>query len=601
MINIRSGGFQSTPTSKRANLGTNGSNKNTNFVSQSNGGMPVPGSQNTTVTGNPITLDLEPLLTGLTPELEAQYFHRLYRDMYYHDPLCGSAVDLMSMFPFSDFSMGGITNPRVQQEYEENIERLNVRTLMPDLSIDYLVLGAHISSLIFNPDSKKFVDILPHTIENTKVTPLPFYSQDPIITVTFPDDVRAAIASGSKRIERLKAMYGKTVFEKIAEGTLELDPLSTLYIPRRTFTKNDRGTSFYRRVLPIYLIEKNLMRGTLIESARRQRGILHITCGDGENWDPTLEDLNFVTELFANADSDPTGAILATKAGIVTEEIRGPGDFWKVNEFWDAINPHKLRALGISESFMSMDATYSTSDTALSVFIEMIRSYRDMITRKVFTNRVLPLISLVNGFVVSKSGKLSIRPEMFDNMDPEDAMLAMNDGSKLFIPTINWNKQLKPEGDSAYIEMLQSMGDKGIPIPLRMMAAAAGITLEDLVKHQSEDLVWRKRMQDYVDQIKKLNPPADSAEASAIDQDVVSTVLASVDPTGNSRSAVLSAGDGAGRRMGRVPLFSRDFGDGGLIADVTKTGKPKHIINQKRANERMNKRIVQSMKNNRLI
>src|SRR5690606_40146240 len=63
----------------------------------------------------------------------------------------------------------------------------------------------------------------------------------------------------------------------------------------------------------IWLMEKNLFRGTLVETARRQRGILHLTLGDGDQWEPTMADMQMAMELFQNADADPLGAVIATR------------------------------------------------------------------------------------------------------------------------------------------------------------------------------------------------------------------------------------------------------------------------------------------------
>jgi hypothetical protein len=364
------------------------------------------------------------------------------------------------------------------------------------------------------------------------------------------------------------------------------------------------GTSYFKRILPYYLIEKNLFRGTLVESARRQRGILHLTLGDGENWDPTLADMEFMTDLFANADSDPLGAIIATRNGVITEEIRQGGEFWKVSDYQDSVLAHKLRALGISESFLSGDSNWNTTEQGLTVFIDMIRSYRDMITRKVLYNKLFPMISLVNGFVMSNK-KLTIRDGLADFVSPEEALFALNDGSKLFIPTVTWSKNLKPEGDSSYMDMLNSMSEKGVPVPLRILAAAGGLNLDELLNQKEEDLVLRKKLAEYAKQIAALTPKPEGGEGEEVSESSVAAAAAaalassgydskmlpllSSDPSGRHGSAVLAS-------KGRVPLLNRDFGELGYASDKTKTGKPKHIINQRKANEVINKRILKAMK-----
>ena len=587
------------PEELKRNLGTTSKTKkgsSKGFESTSATSMRVTGSPNTNIAGNAVTIDVDPMMTGMTPQTET-VLHSVYRDIYYNDSVAGSAVDLISMLPFGEFNLGGFPSVKgdtrkIQEIYMETIERLNMRTLLPEISIDYLVLGEHCSSLLYNKDKKIFTDILPHQADDLTIESLPFYSQQPIITVKFPEQLKNILGRDTPRIKNIKEHLGADIVAKIMEGTLELDPLSTIYIPRRTFTRSDRGTSYFRRILPLYLIEKNLFRGTLVESARRQRGILHLSLGDGDQWIPSVQDMEFMTELFMNADSDPIGAIIATRSGVMVEELRQGGDFWKSTDFADSVLSHKLRALGISEGFLSGDANYDTSGNAITVFLDMIRTFRETMTRKLFYNTLFPLISLVNGFTV-KGDRVKIEPGLMDRVSAEEALQKMNDGSKLFIPSVHWTKQLKPEGDTAFLEMLQTLTDKGVPVPLRALAAAGGLDLETLLRQQDEDLDVRKRISEYMKKISKLNPAppeGEEAEASSLSSNnKVLVSLASPVPKG-SRSALL------GSSGGRIPLLSRSF-EGVEPYKLSKTGKPKHVFNRPAFEARANDMIVKSIRN----
>lgn len=559
--------------------------------------MRVSTTPNTTVSANAITIDMEPMLTGLTPSSE-MLLNKVYRDIYYNESVAGCAVDLISTLPFSEFSLGGLSAQKgnlrlVHRVYEETLERLNLRTLLPEMSVDYLVLGKHCSSLLYNKEKRSFTDVLPHDIDGLKIEPLPFYSQDPIITVKFAAEVMSILSrTNSKRVDRIKEHLGKTVVDSILAGGMELDPLSTIFIPRRTFTRTDTGTSYYRRILPIYLIEKNLYRGTLVESARRQRGILHLTLGDGDQWIPTVQDLEFITELFMGADSDPLGAIIATRTGIAVEEHRQGGDFWKSTDFNDSVLSHKLRALGISEAFLSGDASYATGDAALSVFIDTVRNFRDMMTRKLFYNKLFPLISLINGFT-TKDGKLTVQEDLMSRMSSEEALSQLNDNSKLFVPSVHWTKQLKPEGDSSYIELLNTMSEKGVPVPLRAMAAAAGMDLDTLLRQQDEDIDVRRRIAEYVKRIDAFKPKDDDGGESLSAESVLGEngdliSLAAADPTGKIKSSVLA-------KRGRIPILSRDYSSAEPY-ELSKTGKPKHIFNRHAFEQRSNEKIIKALK-----
>lgn len=548
--------------------------------------------RNTSISQMPIEIDVDPLLKDIifSEDLEQKKLvNRLYRDIYYNDAICGTAVDMLSTLPFSDFTIGGVTDKRALRSFKETIDRLNIRTILPQLSTDHLVDGAFIGSLLYNKTSKRFFDIMPHRNDNAKIDSLPFYGQDPIITVAIPEAVQASMSSSSARMDMLKNRLGDDIVNLLQQDALELDTLTTIYIPRKTFTSGE-GVSFFRRVLPIYLIEKNLFRGTLVESSRRQRGILHITLGDGDQWEPTVADMDFVTELFMNADSDPLGAIIATRLGVSTEELRQGGDFWKVTDTWDSTATFKLRALGLGESFLSGEANYATSDASMTVFIESIRAFRDMLTRRLFYNKIFPLVSLVNGYTINDRGKLVRKDGLLDTSNMQANLDKMADGTKLLIPNVHWSKQLKPEGDSQYMDMLTTLSEKGIPVPLRAIAAAGGFNLDSLMSDADDDLSLLQRVSEYGKKVEEIKSKFGPQEATASgDSDNLYDMLGYAD---GSRSSVMS------RLGGRRPsLANRDFGEDTEIKGRTKTGKPKVIYDQKAANERANREIAEALRN----
>lgn len=550
--------------------------------SNSNTGMP-----NTTVGQLPIEIDIDPLLKDIvfSENLEQKKLvMRLYRDMYYNDPVCGSAADLYSVLPFSDFSLGGVSDPKAMDVYMEACERLNTRTLMPSVALDHLVTGQFIGSLLYNETKKTFADIMPHAADNAKIDEVPLFGQDPVITVAIPDYVKSMLSNTeSTRAQMLREMLGDAIIEKLSSPSLELDPMSTIYIPRRTFSTGT-GVSWFRRVLPIWLIEKNLYRGTLVESSRRQRGILHLSLGEGDDWIPTVEDMNFMTDLFRNADADPLGAIITTRTGVQADEVRQGGDFWKITDIWDNTSQFKMRAMGISESFLSGDANYANADNSMSVFIDSMRAYRDDITRKFFYNRLFPTISLVNGFSVNRKGKLIRRDDLLSDNNAKN-LQTLADGSKLLIPTVHWAKQLKPEGDSTYLDMLGTLTEKGVPIPLRAFAAAGGFNLDMLLSSQQEELAVSERVFEYQKKFKEMQKKYGMAPAEEGGDGGMPSLS-------SSRSSVL-ASTGRSKPVG---LLNRDYGERSEVHQYDHSGKKRHVIDQRAANNRANNKILKAMK-----
>lgn len=538
---------------------------NPGFVSESNAGSgPTFGKME-------VGLDTSLLLEGMDSELRDRQLFSVYRDMYWHDPVCGSCADLFSTLPFSEFNIGGAQD-KYLDSYREAIEVLNLRSIMPRVSIDHQVTGAFCGSMLYSAEKKKIYDLMPHRYDDIAVHSLPLYSQDPIMYLRMNDEMKNTLRLDSRRIDMIREQMGDKFFSKLMESELELDPIGTIYVPRKTFSFGE-GVSYFKRVLPLWLIEKNLYRGTLVESGRRQRGILHLMLGE-EDWQPQPEDFQRITDMFMDADADPIGAVVATRLGISVSEMRQGGDFWKVTDIWDQTTQVKMRALGISEAFLSGDASYANMEGSMTVFVETLRAYRDMMTRKIFYEKVFPLVSLMNGFT-AKNGKILTKSGLMEG-NTQDILRRMQDGSKLFIPTVHWAKQLKPEHDQSYIEILNLMTEKGIPVPLRALAAAGGFNLDQLLMNQSEDLATQRQLLEYNKQLSDMKAKYAPAEAGAGGEGMASF------------SSVL--GD---RPMPK--LFDRDFGERSEIVGVTRTGKPKHIINQRAANAKMNQQIIKGL------
>lgn len=293
--------------------------KSGGFVSQSYGGMAPTGQRGMGISQNVFGQDLSPLLSGFFYDREDKSIIDVYKDIYYYDHVCGAACDLMSSLPFSDFTLGGLTEEE-ERPFMESMERLNFKALFPELSVDYLVTGNFIATLLFDPDRKVFVDLIPQNFKYIDIENIPLYGFDPIITVDFPKEVVQFFNSNHPRVKTIIRSYGNTFVSKIKAGKLELDPISTIYLPRKTMTSSE-GISFLRRILPIYFLEKNIFRGTLMESITRQRAILHVQAGTPE-WEPTDEDLQYLSELFIGANADPVGSVVVTRDGIMPSEIR---------------------------------------------------------------------------------------------------------------------------------------------------------------------------------------------------------------------------------------------------------------------------------------
>lgn len=432
-------------------------------------------------------------MTGIipaTPDIVDQSMMSLfYRDIYLYDAVGGCAVNIQSSFPFSDWELRGLEDDKLKI-YNDALERIGIQDLLPRISTAYLVDGFYAGSLVFDEEQKQFMDILSYDGLQCQVIPSPFNNIDPEITVHTSGMMQQFLQNHSQYVDKYLAEMPRGFIELLSNENFVLDPISSLFIGRKCLL--DRSyTSYLQALLPTYLIEKTLFRGTLTEAQRRQRSTTHIQAGD-DTWTPTSAELLALVQQFQMSENDPNGAWVATRNAIQTQDIRPAGDFWKWTDTADQLMSMKLRALGISEAFLSGDATYSSSESAYSTFIETVNAYREHLTNKIFYSKIFPLIAVVKGLY--KGGAKNT----CDNVT--DFLFNITNRQDLLMPTLHWHKELEAREEESQFETLTQLSELGIPIAIKTWISAAGIDYEALVRDLKEDEDVRQQLNQYLPQ-----------------------------------------------------------------------------------------------------
>ena len=432
--------------------------------------------------------------TGLIPA-EPMYSQSaqlalFYRDIYLNDNVGGTVVDLQSTFPFSDFDLRGADEKAIQV-YNDAIEQLNIQRMLPIVSTAYSADGFFAGSLIFDPRTKRFVDTLVHDALQCSVIPGAFFNMMPQINVQTSSQTVNLLGSDSPYAREYVNSLPPEFIHLMSQGQYTLSPISTLFVARRTLT--DRAyVSYLHRLLPMYLIEKTMFRGTLVEASRRQRATTHITAGD-DIWTPTGEELAALVSQFQQAEFDPLGGWVSTRNAVQLTDIRPGGDFWKWTDMGDQLIPYKLRALGVSESFLSGETSYAAMESAYSLFLESQNVYRNHMTNSIFYSTLFPLIAVANNLYkpgTPDSAKLK-------NSQISKFLMHSNNKANLLIPKVMWHKSLEAKGEESTFDMLEQVSEKGVPIPLKQWMAAAGLDKDTLLKDLKEDTELRKLLEKY--------------------------------------------------------------------------------------------------------
>lgn len=447
--------------------------------------MASPTSQQNNYTG---------FLDGFVDTLNVNSLRMKYKDMYYFDNICGTAADLRSELPFSEYTLTGISDSKVLEHYQTAMDELKPIQFLRRLLADYFVFGSVAYAMVYDDTRGYFLSPVPLNLDGCTFLQTPLLNDAPFIDYAVDSSMKefvSAYNTGDQRV--IKYLEQRPGLSKlIAANTgqkIPLDPETTLYLERNDLSYSPKtSVSYYARALKYYEYEKRIFRGTLDLAEKRLKSILHLMIGN-DNILPTADTLAEISNAFKTANLDPTDAIVATHSYVQTNEIRQPTDFWRWDEISDFTNRGKMIALGINEQFLSGDISYASLESALSVFLDQLLWDRTYVTDRVFYKTLFPYIAKENGFISEEDRQRvqKIEESRDVKLNPFIQEKDVHKKVQYQIPTIVWHKALKPRVDKDWMDTLSTLKDQDIPIPYRMWLTGAGIDVDELVQEYETD------------------------------------------------------------------------------------------------------------------
>lgn len=463
---------------------------------------------------NPVRdrLDLGSIIEDWIPH-SSPAINRMFRNLYFRDGIAGPAVDIWSLLPFSSWEFIGIDDPAVLKFYNDALQQIFEPPTLESISKEMLVIGRNCSSLNFNESKGYWDSVIPHDPDFLEITPVPYEWHDPLIDLRPSPGIMNFINSPDPRAKMLLSMVPHSIIDNIRRrGLVPLEPWNTLWVARQVSPYDKVGTSLYTRILPFWAIEKPLLNATAAAARRRAGTITHVTIpGDPDRGGiPSTEELQAVADLFMQTENDPVNPLVVTREGITAQEISASQPIWKMSDEWPFLSEGKMRALGINDAFLSGDASYNSYDEARSVFMEQIRSYREIFTRKTIL-KLAERLARIHGIVKRSTAELTnnIRvsrpvhkeyetmPELHFNKNINMKQALSFSKTDLKIPEVHWSKSLQPEGDHRILEILETLKENGVPIPLRIWANLGGISIDNILDSLEEDIKLKTRIEKY--------------------------------------------------------------------------------------------------------
>lgn len=458
-----------------------------------------------------------PLLEDILNTNDQVTMDNTYREIYLMDPVSGPVVDMLAMLPWSDYTLIGISDPKIKALYESSLEELSIQRLMKLFMTSNYVLGRGIGSLVFDKNRGIFTDCILYNVSEAQITPIPFIGYDPKVNIKLSKEFKKWLNSLDPRdAEARKELSPEDITKMTSSNYLELEPLKTIYI-ERTNLPGSSAVSVFSRIIPIWLLEKCLLRGTILSATRRQKSILHITMGSDEV-DYDQGQYQSVAEMFANADRDPLGAAVVTRPDVSVSEVRSPSDLWSHSSETENFTQAKLRAMGVSDAFLSGDATYTNQENTLGLMLENLRDQRRELTTAIIRDKIFLSLAKYHNFRERTKAELehNVRYDVKSSKAKRNEFLYkyaqligsrnMAEISAYVIPEVKWAKDLKPVGSSSELSLMKDLADTGVPVPAAMLAASAGVDMDALLSSYESDVDIRKKISEYQKKIKNFLP-----------------------------------------------------------------------------------------------
>jgi hypothetical protein len=424
--------------------------------------------------------------------------NKLMSQIYHFDPIAGPAVDLYAEMPWSGFDLTGIDDPAIRHIYEDAFSNLRMEYYFPQMTANYLVYGRICLHLLFDQTKGIWTNFILHNDDDVEIVPVPFFNEDPLVNFLPPPETKEFILSKDPRTQVYLQNIPASMIQMIKSGkSIPLDVSNTLYLPRRTLINDPSGTSLFSRIIGLITLERALMNASTVK-AQRNAGPIRVLKMGKEGWLPTDEEMANAISSIMMAEEDPVAAVVGFKGQDTSIDLMsgsGQDGLWKISEEYDFIQNAKFKALGISEQMMAGDATYNNMEQALSIFLERIKTLRQRFERKILIEKVCEPLAKAHGFY-KKQKVLNPRLKQSDTRNLQETSDA-----QLILPTIGWHKPLEPRMDQSLVDLYKAAEEVGLPVTMRQWGAATGISLSDMGQNLEDDLLVRKQIKQWKDQV----------------------------------------------------------------------------------------------------
>lgn len=323
------------------------------------------------------------------PEIESpdrQYYpqdrllaNKWWRMFYKYDPVFGTAIDMYSEMPISEFEivLEGDSTKEIIDTLNLMVEQCQFLYKLKQMFSEFLVIGECIPHNFFNEELGIWTYIGVHNPDLIEIKDAGLVNMDPIISFVPDEDIRKLLADTSPEAREIKSKLPSEFVAKVmAKQKIRLKNTNCSFIPRKMHPYDERGTSLASRMFRIWMVEDAVYNST-IATFRRHAAPIKVAKFGNQNtgYIPSPEAQDDFMRQLTIAETDPQAWLSATYA--VNFEAWGANDrAITISREHDTIEKVKLVALGLSKGFMTGEVSYASVKGGIQVFLRRILSLR---------------------------------------------------------------------------------------------------------------------------------------------------------------------------------------------------------------------------------
>ena len=426
-----------------------------------------------------------------------------WRLFYKLDPIVGNGIDMISELPWGNFELTGEgVDGEIKDAYEHMCEVTNLRSLLPFILREFLVLGEACIHNYYDNNQGIWTYTALHNPDQLEVIYTPVIKMEPIVRFKPDARLQAVLGVQDEAAQALRDSMPPQLLAALSSGQhITLSPLNFTFLARKMHPYDVRGTSIMTRMWRVFMFEDGVFSAAIATSRRHAGPIKVAKLGDqASGWLPSPEQEAKFINLVAQAETDPL-AWVVWNYGINFEMVGTTDRVMSISQHWDVIERIKLIALGISKAFLHGEVTYASASSGLAVFLQRLKGMREMIEASWIYPKFFKPIAEMNAWVKpteaeSGRGRAAAYGGRFGKAPTIRTKRAKWQGveERYIVPKVQWERVLDPSIDQARLTAVQGLEQMGLVISNQTKASLIGADWEEELRQRGEEAKTEKEI-----------------------------------------------------------------------------------------------------------